>query len=110
MGDMADDPLRLDPETMRELGYSTVDTLVRWLGDAEAPPLTRATPEEMRARLSGPPPDRPESFDEILAGLERDVLPFVSRVQHPRFLAFVPGASTWPGALGDLIAISLSTR
>jgi len=100
---MHDSPLQLDPETMRALGYRTVDALVRWL-DEEAPPLTRATTEEMRGRLSGPPPDAPESFEEILAALERDVLPFRSRVQHPRFLAFVPGAATWPGALGDLIA------
>jgi aromatic-L-amino-acid decarboxylase len=101
---MADDPLRLEPETMRKLGYRTVDALVRWLEDADAPPLTRATTEEMRARFAGSAPDAPEPFDEILAGLERGVLPFRSRVEHPRFLAFVPGASTWPGALGDLIA------
>ena len=32
------------------------------------------------------------------------MLPFRSRVDHPRFLGFIPGSGTWPGALADLIA------
>jgi glutamate/tyrosine decarboxylase-like PLP-dependent enzyme len=97
------DPLALDPETVRELGYRTVDLLVERL-QREEPPIRRASPAEMRERLHGPPPDRPQPFDEILAGLDRDVLPFASRDGHPRFFGFVPFAGTWPGALGDLIA------
>jgi aromatic-L-amino-acid decarboxylase len=97
------DPLALDAETMRELGYRTVDLLVERL-QRDGPPLRRATPAEMRARLHGPPPEQPEPFEEILAGLDRDVLPFASRDGHPGFFGFVPFAGTWPGALGDLIA------
>ena len=88
---------------MRALGYRTIDLLVGLL-QRESPPLRRATPAEMRERLHGPAPERPEPFDELLAGLERDVLPFASRDGHPRFFGFVPFAGTWPGALGDLIA------
>jgi aromatic-L-amino-acid/L-tryptophan decarboxylase len=100
----AADPLGLDPETMRELGYRTVDLLVDWLADAEAPPLRRARPSELRERLSGPLPAEGTPFEEILAALERDVLPFGSRVFHPAFFAFIPGSGTWPGALGDFVA------
>ena len=46
-----EDPLGLDPETMRALGYRTVDALVDWLIDADARPLGRASPQEMRERL-----------------------------------------------------------
>jgi aromatic-L-amino-acid/L-tryptophan decarboxylase len=88
---------------MRQLGYRTVDALVDWL-ERESPPLRRASPEEMRKRLHGPPPEHPEPFDRILEGLQRDVLPFASRDGHPRFFGFVPFSATWPGALGDLIA------
>jgi aromatic-L-amino-acid/L-tryptophan decarboxylase len=98
-----DDPLALDRETMRQLGYRTVDLLVDWL-EREAPPLQRAAPAEMRRRLEGPPLEEPQPFERILEGLERDVLPFASRDGHPRFFGFVPFAGTWPGALGDLIA------
>jgi aromatic-L-amino-acid/L-tryptophan decarboxylase len=98
------DPLGLDRQTMRELGYRTVDMLVDWLGDAEAPPLRRASPSDMRARLSTPLPAEGTAFEEILAALASDVLPYGSRVSHPAFFAFIPGSGTWPGALGDLVA------
>ncbi len=101
---MTDDPLELDPETMRQLGYLAVDVLVERLSDPSIPPLRRATPDEMAARLSGPPPSDPESFDEILRRLGEDVLPFMSRGDHPGFFAFIPFSGTWPGALGDLVA------
>ena len=59
-------------------------------------------------RLAMPPPEHAVSFEEILGGLERDVLPFVARISHPGYLAFIPGEGTWPGALGDLIASALN--
>jgi aromatic-L-amino-acid decarboxylase len=89
---------------MRRLGYRTVDALVDWLTDDAQPPLRRATAQEMRLRLGGPAPAEPHEYEDILAGLFRDVLPHMSRTGHPRFFAFIPGAGTWPGALGDLIA------
>jgi glutamate/tyrosine decarboxylase-like PLP-dependent enzyme len=98
------DPLRLDPETMRRLGYRAVDMLVDRLSDDSIPPLRRATPDEMAARLGGPAPDEPQDWDEILRRLDEDVLPFMSRGDHPGFFAYVPFSGTWPGALGDLIA------
>ena len=100
MGEPQDDPLALDREQMRQLGYRVVDFLL----EQEGPPLRRASPEEMQLRLDGPPPARAQPFDEVLERLARDVLPFRSRVDHPRFLGFIPGSGTWPGALADLIA------
>lgn len=89
---------------MRRVGYRTVDALVDWLTDDSQPPLRRATAQEMRLRLGGPAPTEPHEYEDILARLFRDVLPHMSRTGHPRFFAFIPGAGTWPGALGDLIA------
>src|SRR3954447_23511753 len=86
---------------MRELGYRTVDALVEWLTDESRPPIARAAPDELAARLHGAVP---ESFDDALRVLFEDVLPFTSRASHPRFFAFVPFSGTWPGALGDFIA------
>jgi aromatic-L-amino-acid decarboxylase len=98
-----DDPLALDRENMRELGHRVVDLLVDRLLD-EGAPLRRASPEAMRERLAGPPPAGPQRLEDVLERLEREVLPYRSRVDHPRFLAFIPGSGTWPGALADLVA------
>ncbi|HYH90571.1 MAG TPA: aminotransferase class I/II-fold pyridoxal phosphate-dependent enzyme [Solirubrobacteraceae bacterium] len=94
----------MDAEAMRALGYRTVDMLVARLTDPTIPPLRRASPAEMRARLSGPPPQDGQDFEAIIERLERDVLPFMSRGDHPGFFAFIPFSGTWPGALGDFVA------
>ncbi len=101
-------PLALDAELMRELGYRTVDMLVDRITGAPGPVVRSASPGELRERLSGGPPEAPVPYDRILEQLERDVLPFVARISHPGYLAFIPGEGTWPGALGDLIASALN--
>jgi aromatic-L-amino-acid decarboxylase len=101
-------PLALDPETMRQLGYRTIDMLVDRITGPPGPVVRSSTPEELLERVSIPPPEQPVAFDELLAGLERDVLPYVARISHPGYLAFIPGEGTWPGALGDLIASALN--
>src|SRR3954454_10714747 len=106
---MTPDPLALDPEEMRRLGYRTVDLLVDRLADPGADrALRRATPEEMRSRLSGPAPPEATPLDALLDQLWRDVLPYASRCEHPRYFAFIPADGTWPGALGDFISSAVN--
>src|SRR3954471_9153408 len=101
-------PLALDAETMRQLGYRTVDMLVDRLVKPPGPVVRSAPPHELRERLMLSPPQSPAGFDELLEDLERDVLPYVACISHPGYLAFIPGEGTWPGALGDLIASALN--
>jgi len=86
---------------MRALGYRTVDALVEWLSDETAPALRRGERDDLRRRLGAVPAG---SFDAALRALFEDVLPYGSRSGHPRFFAYIPFASTWPGALGDFVA------
>ena len=53
---------RSSPEEMRALGYRAVDLLVARLTDPSIPALRRATPAEMAARLSEPPPAAPSGL------------------------------------------------
>src|ERR1700753_2916014 len=72
-----DDPLGVDPETMRALGYRTVDMLASQLGAVrDGPALRRASPAEMRDRLPTAPGE-PRDFEALLDELERDVLPYM---------------------------------
>src|SRR6476661_1047825 len=102
---MSSDPLALDSETMRKMGYEVIDLLVRRIHElADGPVLQTASRTEMAERIDEPAPESPSDFGELLGRLDRDVLPFVGHFDHPRFFGYVPGAGTWPGALGDLIA------
>src|SRR3954452_16664644 len=95
----------MDAEAMRRAGYATVDALVARLADPEADPvLRRGDAAEMRARLSGPPPEPPGDYGTVLARVLTDVLPYGARTDHPGYLAFVPSFTTWPAALAELTA------
>lgn len=102
--DLDHDPLGVDADTMREHGYAMVDFLVEHLTAPDAPALVRATPEEMAGRIPAEAPGGPEDFHTILSRLRDDVLPFMSRSEHPRYFAFIPSSATWPSALGDFLA------
>ena len=84
-------PLALDPAVMRELGYRTVDMLVDRMTGPAGPVVRSATPERLHERLAMPPPEHAVGFEEILEGLERDVLPFVARISHPGLPGLHPG-------------------
>ena len=51
--------------------------------------------------LSGPPPEQPTAFSEILDSFRNHVAPWAFRINHPRFAAFIPGAPSFPSILGD---------
>jgi glutamate/tyrosine decarboxylase-like PLP-dependent enzyme len=102
---MADDPLALDRETMRQMGYQVIDLLVERIDGLAAGSVLRAADRaEMAARIDAPAPRAGVPFEAALDRLDRDVLPFVGHFDHPRFFGYIPGAGTWPAALGDLIA------
>ena len=89
---MERDPLEVDPETMRRLGYQVVDWLVeRATAGATSPCCGRRLrprwPGACRARHRPRVGTSPRSSRH----LGEDVLPFRSRIDHPRYLAYVPG-------------------
>lgn len=105
---LALDALALDAETMRELGYRTVDRVIEWMA-AGRPGLARMTREETEAALHGPPPDRPLPPGEVLDRLG-SALSMIARSDHPGFFAFIPGEPTWPGALADFAASAVNAH
>src|SRR5688572_4161093 len=99
-------PLELDAQTMRQLGYSVVDRIVDRITNLDQDAAWRGAPrKQLEPPLLEPAPEEgnPE-FDQLLDRLYANVLAFAARVDHPRFLAFVPGCPTWPSILGDWIA------
>ena len=107
---MSDDPLWLDAETMRALGRDAVELVAsRLVRPWDATPIVSAlSPDDLAARLDEPAPEKPRAFADLLARLDRDVLPSMARNEHPGYFAYIPGCGTWPSALGDLIASGLN--
>ncbi len=99
------DPLAVDAETMRAIGYRAIDLLVdRFATLADQPVIETATKEEMERRLHEAPPEEPVPFETLVERLTTDVLPYMSRGDHPRFFAYIPTSPTWPSVIGDMLA------
>jgi glutamate/tyrosine decarboxylase-like PLP-dependent enzyme len=62
----------------------------------------------MAQRIPGAPAAAPRAFEELLEELRTDVFPFMSRLDHPGYFAFIPACGTWPGTLGDFLASGLN--
>lgn len=62
-----------------------------------------AAPEEMAALLGQPAPEAGTDFSRVLAEFSERVAPYAFRVNHPRFLAFIPGAPSFLSILGDML-------
>lgn len=101
------DPLELGPEQMRELGYRTIDLLVGRLTDPAMAAMTRGSAAKLGDRIGRSLPGSGRAWAEVLDELDEGVITFMSRLAHPGYFAFIPASSTFPGALGDLIASAL---
>ncbi len=98
-------PFHLDPETMRAMGHRIVDLLVDRFSNLDGEPAWQAgVRADLEARLRRAAPEAPGDFDAIIDELVREALPHGARVDHPRFMGFVPGSPTWPAVLGDFLA------
>jgi glutamate/tyrosine decarboxylase-like PLP-dependent enzyme len=95
-----------DLSALREFGTLTLDCALRQEERLWTQPVgTSATPAEL-AHLEEPPPWRGAAFADVLSSFERDIAPYTYPPSHPRFLAFIPGASTFVGVLGDWLCSS----
>ena len=68
-----------------------------------------------RARLGAQPaprhpPAEPESFDAMVADLDRVIVPGLTQWQHPSFFAYFPANTSYPAILGDLAAAGLGVN
>jgi aromatic-L-amino-acid/L-tryptophan decarboxylase len=91
-------------ETMRRLGYLAVDHVVeRWASLEDGPPWGTASPERTRDLIHGPPPEVGEPVEGLMEEAIRNVFPFAGRIDHPRFVGFVPSSPAWSAVLGEIL-------
>ena len=104
---MPANPLALDPAAAAAVGHRTVEILAELIAE-DRPCVRRATPAEMASRVPADAPEHPQDLGALLRTLREDVLPYTASANHPGYMAFVPGSSTFVSALGDLIASALN--
>jgi glutamate/tyrosine decarboxylase-like PLP-dependent enzyme len=93
-----------DAAALRGLAEQVLDYLLLHFATLPEQSVGRtATRPQMEALLRESPPEKAGEFAEVLREFREKVAPYAIRVNHPRFLAFVPGAPTFLSVLGDLL-------
>jgi aromatic-L-amino-acid/L-tryptophan decarboxylase len=101
----------IDLDVFREEGRRLVDWVARYLAGAEAyPVLPRVRPGDVAASLPPSPPAGPEPMREILADVERLILPGLTHWNHPGFFAYFANSSTAPAILAEMLAAAFNAN
>ena len=101
----------MTPEEFRRRGYQTIDWIARYLERLEEfPVMSQVEPGEIRSLLPPGAPERGEPFEDVLADLERIILPGITHWQAPSFFAYFPASSSPPAILGDLLSSGLGVQ
>ncbi len=61
-------------------------------------------------QLMEAPPEHGRPAEDVLEQVAHDILPFSTRLDHPRCFGFIPSAPTWPGVLADFMAAGYNTN
>ena len=98
----------MTPDEFRRYGHQLIDWLADYHAGMASRPVQAVTePGMTAAALPASPPEHGETFGDVLADLDRIVLPGLSLWQHPRFFGYFPANAEPAGILGDLASTGL---
>jgi aromatic-L-amino-acid decarboxylase len=106
--EQVDGRLDMDPEAFRSAAHVVVDRIADYLAAVEGyPVLPPIEPGTIRPLLPDHAPEAPEPIGEILADIDRLVLPNATHWQHPGFFAYFATSASGPGILGEFLTAAL---
>jgi len=101
----------MSAEEFRRYGHRVVDWIADYLAQPERyPVLSRNEPGQVKAALPAHAPARGESMEEILADLDRVILPGVTHWNHPGFFAYFAISGSGPGILGEMFSAAFNVN
>ena len=91
-------PGMTDSEQFRADGHAAIDWAADYLeGVRDLPVMSTVAPGEIRAHLPAAPPEQAEPFADVLADLDRVLMPGITHWNHPRFFAYFSITASQPG-------------
>lgn len=108
---MPDGQGHLTPDEFRTAGHELVEWCARYLESLDDVAVaSEVAPGWVRSQLPATAPRAPEPWADLLADLDRIVVPALTHWQSPRFLAYFPGNSSPIAVLGELVTAVLGQQ
>jgi aromatic-L-amino-acid decarboxylase len=99
------------PEDLEANGRKLLHQIRQHLETIRDRPVTTGIgAAELQDLISGPLPERPESFDRILEDTWEKVVPNLSLWHHPSFHAYFSNSSSGPAMLAELLTATLNVN
>jgi len=101
----------MNKEDFRRLGHELID----WVADYfekidDLPVLAAIEPGDLKAKLPAVPPATGESMEDIVADLDRLIVPALTHWSHPSFFAYFATSTSAPGIFGELLAAAFDNK
>jgi aromatic-L-amino-acid decarboxylase len=98
-------------EEFRAVGYQLVD----WIADYferidEFPVLSQVQPGWLKDNLPTSPPDHGEDFRDVVADIDRLILPAVTHWNHPSFHGLFSTSTSSVGVFGEMLAAAFDMK
>ena len=101
----------MSPDDFRTFGHAMVDWIADYQERVESlPVMSQVQPGDIRAMLPAAPPEMGEPFSDIMADIDRVILPGVTHWQSPNFFAYFPANTSGPAILGELLSAGLGVQ
>jgi glutamate/tyrosine decarboxylase-like PLP-dependent enzyme len=102
-------PLDPDREEMRRLGYEAIDRIVEHLSTlTDQRVAAPGSGSEFAALVDEALPIEGKGASDSMRFLFERVVPRMTRVNHPRFHAYIPAPSSFTAALGEILAAGIN--
>ncbi len=101
----------MSADDFRTFGHAMVDWIADYHEHIESRPvMAQVKPGDIRAMLPATPPQTGEPFVEIMADVDRIIMPGVTHWQSPNFFAYFPANASGPAILGELLSAGLGVQ
>src|SRR5215470_2346443 len=98
-------------EEFRAFGHQLIDWIADFLaGIGDLPAFPNVQPGDISAKLPITPPVKGEAMEEILADVDRVIMPGMAHWNHPRFFAYFTSSGSAPGILGELLSAAFNVN
>ncbi len=98
----------MTPDVFAAHAHRLIDLIADYRNTLPRRPVMATTqPGAVKALLAPHAPAAPEPFEQVLADVERIILPHLSHWQHPKFFAYFPSNAALASVLGDFLSSGL---
>ncbi len=95
----------------RRFGHEAIDRVADYLERvSDLPVLAQVEPNELISRLPPTPPAEGEAMEDILADVDRLIVPALTNWNHPSFFAYFATSASSPGILGELFTAAFDVK